>query len=185
MGYNEFLKYTFCLLLLTVLVGCNKNSPGELKKELPPLTHEGKNLFACKVNDEVWVARTSFSIGGSIPLEGEYNEVLGTLWLKGVINTNSDSVFQFIRFYGIDIYSTDSYQMDVLSNEITGFRNYRGDMSCGAYFHDENNKGTITITHLDTLNDIISGTFEMDLLSHESCATEVLKITNGRFDMGY
>ena len=63
-------------VLIIGLMGCKKEvaDPGSSNPNvLPPLTHEGKNTFGCKVNGEVWVAYAPFTVGGAVAITGEFN----------------------------------------------------------------------------------------------------------------
>ena len=43
----------------------------------------------------------------------------------------------------------------------------------------------VNVTYLDTIKRIISGTFVFDLIGKDECNSEILKITDGRFDLTY
>lgn len=164
------------LLLLASCDGCKKEDPKpktELEK-LPPATQEGKDTFGCLVNGKAWVIEST---------------------------TNTDAVYQI----GIlQIFGT-RYDPFLQLGMVIREKNYGGslttityplnrfpDSSCRAYYesstqsctYDYQNclSGKITLTRLDRVKYIISGTFDF-LTVAKDCDT--LKITNGRFDIRY
>ena len=50
------------------------------------------------------------------------------------------------------------------------------------YYTNQNQSGQLNITHMDTVKQIISGTFYFNATSSSG---DVVKVTNGRFDMPY
>lgn len=175
------------LLMISALVSCKKNPPVEPSDELPPLTEEGKNTFGCKINGMVWIPEAPFSIGGPVPLDATYKEDTGGLTIKATKKSDDGSIYEYIRFFGVEILEEGTFEMSVLNEDITGFNDYTNTRyDCGGYKHDTLNKGTLTITHLDKTNDILSGTFSMKLISSDYCeAISYLDITEGRFDFSY
>lgn len=74
------MKNLICLIPFIVFIGACKEDPTPptptppcVENGLPCLTTEGKNMFACLVDGEPWIAETPPSISGPIPLSGEYN----------------------------------------------------------------------------------------------------------------
>jgi hypothetical protein len=51
-------------------------------------------------------------------------------------------------------------------------------------YYSDVNSGTITITKLDTVNFIVSGTFKLTVFNREN-PTETIEITEGRFDINW
>ena len=173
----------FLLLLVTFSLSCCKEDPPTpeppcMEDGLPCLTTEGKNMFACKVNGQPWIAETPFSIGGPVPITGEYNSDTGWLYLKGA--KKKDELFQTIKFFLKDAYTTGEHEM--FSENQSGFIDYGG-ISCD-YQHKSYNPGTVNIQKLDIENRIISGYFEMTLID-TNCADTTMSITEGRFDFNF
>ncbi|PCI33746.1 MAG: hypothetical protein COB60_07125 [Flavobacteriaceae bacterium] len=93
---------------------------------------------------------------------------------------------EFIVLEGIDVdVIFEKYYQ--LKSELNG--NYsaiynKGDGSIGTITVATSDElpGTLTITHIDEINGIISGTFEFTVLDDDN---NEIKITNGRFDLKY
>jgi hypothetical protein len=56
------------------------------------------------------------------------------------------------------------------------------DLNLSSYSTNANATGQLTITHLDTINQVVSGTFQFKAVSKIG---DTVKITNGRFDVHY
>ncbi len=170
---------------IAVIAVCCKDKPPSPCDDngLPCATTEGLNTFGCKVNGTNWVAEAAFSVGGAIALEGEYNESTGGFWLKGTRKTDNDAVYEYIKFYAVDISSTGVYEMSVLTDEILGFYDFKSNYPCQGYYHDTLNKGDLTISFLSTDEDVITGTFSAVFIN-ATCG-DTLYLTDGRFDFKY
>ena len=55
------MKKVTLLLSALVLLFCTSFQDEKKSKELPPATHTGENVFACKVNGELMVAKENSS----------------------------------------------------------------------------------------------------------------------------
>lgn len=180
--------FTIAFLLLTLMLfasACKKNNQPE-EDEFPPLTHEGKNTFGCKVNGENWVAKTSFSISGPVPLHGSYNENDGKFVLIGTKEDQEILLLQDIIIKSDSIGGVGSFEMAIYDHHEQGLKDYYDNLPCGTYLHDSLYPGTINITFLNLSENIISGTFEMELKPHQNCSGEDnIVITDGRFDFKY
>ncbi len=103
--------------------------------------------------------------------------------LSGSDKSNSDDV------WGIGLY-TDSLPIHTgifnLINNGKGnfFGKYTRANQGGSFFYyaSSTNPGTITITRFDSVNQIVSGSFEFDVLDNNS---DTFKVRSGRFDMHY
>lgn len=186
---KTYFTIAFTLLALMLMSSkCEKNNQGPGEPELPPLTHEGKNTFGCKINGVNWVAETPSSIGGPTPLYGTYQNSSGELYLHAVKKNNEENVYEIIKIYVIgDIFSVSNHfitPIDIDNDEIVGFNELNNGNNCSGYYHDSLNPGSINITYFNTSLYIISGTFQMTLKNRE-CEDSLMKITDGRFDLKY
>lgn len=161
-------------LLMLTLQHCDEDSPKpktELEK-LPPPTQSGKRTFGCLVDGKAWVIE--------MPTHVQAYYQTGTLGISaGVINNSFNSN---LSFYLVDLdLSEMTYQ---LGQEIAGlYGRYFDHRSVCGYLTNLEYIGAVTITHLDKVNFIISGTFEFEAYS-EDC-TKAVKVTDGRFDIHY
>src|SRR5699024_778488 len=56
----------FCIPFLLISSECKKHQSNPYSDNgLPPATHTGENIFACRVNGEVWIAKKGLSISES------------------------------------------------------------------------------------------------------------------------
>jgi len=152
--------------------------------KLPEATHIGANTFGCYINGELFVAASN-NYNSVIPIYCSYNSISpNELRIQG--SRRNDTVqdnISFITFIdGVGEYPS----LVVGENSMEGYANYAYSITsaCFGYDHDQSNPGSVYISHLDSINRIISGTFEMDLVN-DDCEPNLLKITDGRFDVTY
>jgi hypothetical protein len=97
-----------------------------------------------------------------------------------VNNSNFNSIIQ-IGVYDLNL-KEQSYQLTERVFQGDWVRYYDSKTSC-EYFTTSAHTGILTITHLDKVNYIISGTFEFEVYSAD--CQKVIKVTDGRFDLHY
>ena len=174
-------------VLIIGLMGCKKEvaDPGSSNPNvLPPLTHEGKNTFGCKVNGEVWVAYAPFTVGGPTSMESIYNSSSGYFQLIGKRVLDEDNVFETIKILCDSVFIQGDYPMRINHLSTRGFTDYKGNYNCSKYYYDTTLISRVDITFFSPSQRIISGTFEMDLVN-PSCPGDTVKIREGRFDWRY
>lgn len=135
---------------------------------LPSITSTGANTFGCRVNGVFWLAAPTKKISGSYS-KGSISIVMdisGNNQLSSILLTSAyNSILQ-----------PGNYQY---TEDITGLYIDRNN-----YYttnDDSNNIGFINILRLDSINRILSGTFEFSPYS----GPKSVKITSGRFDFKY
>ena len=186
----NYLPRIISLMAIVYCLGCcpDKESPG-----LPPITSEGKNTFACKINGEVFVADGSGtdtpnrgiyaiidanfdSLGKILPLDSS------NLWI--VAKRGSEIISLYINPYlaaGRHQFNSNTYTYPIDNSP----ENY-GDVSKGGngYITTSFDTGSVYITRWDQKKFIISGTFQFRAknLSNKS---ETVEVTEGRFDLDY
>ncbi|GAA0874932.1 hypothetical protein GCM10009118_13400 [Wandonia haliotis] len=171
-------------VLIIGLMGCKKEvaDPDSFNPNvLPPLTHEGKNTFGCKVNGEVWGIGAPYTISGPVALDGSYTLSTGRFYLKGTLKTDGGDIFENVRIRANEVYSVGEYNMGISSDQVTGFSDYSENHNCGSYYNIQESPGKIFITYFSISEGIISGVFEMDLVN-PSCPGDTIRIREGRFD---
>ena len=175
-------------VLIIGLMGCKKEvvvSNSSYSNVLPPLTHEGKNTFGCKVNGEVWVAYAPYSISGPIALEGNYDPSTGNFLLEGTLENSSLNRLETIGIGSHNVFNPGFYNVPAEGNDyIAGFLDYKENYNCSRYYYRSVLRNEINITFLSLNKRIISGTFEMDLVN-PSCPGDTIRIREGRFDWRY
>lgn len=173
--------YILFFLFLSVS-SCKKYKTDSPLDQLPPATQEGRNTLGFLLNGEPWTPKgwsggtTNLSLyydqsyrGGILTintyrqLSQDNKQSLGitidSLQQKGIYNADKNSNLKFaftdrIKNCEIDYFDTSIYRM-----------------------------GQLSITKIDKINQIISGTFEIVL--YKSDCLDTIKITNGRFDMKF
>ncbi len=170
-------------IISTVFIACiffscckDKTDDGTPVEQLPPETQEGKNTFACLWNGQVWVARGSISISA---LQGDYAN--GEFAL--LANNVSSSISQCIGFQVEKNFYQANYFLLKFDNDSLAW-GYCSDRvsNCSSYTDTIDNTGHLIITKFDTVNRIISGTFDMNITP---LGCDEINITQGRFDIRY
>jgi hypothetical protein len=173
------------VLSLTCLSGCKKD---KIPDSLPPITQAGKNTFGCKLNGQVWVPYAKCNTTGS-PCEEVFvqvypvtnNDLPVQLEIK-VEHYNSPNTFTEFHIFTTlrdSIYSTGN-KTDSLSLEYydgSGFIPYTN-------YNNLNNSSAnqLQITKIDTVQKILSGTFEGVLYKSP---TDSVTVSEGRFDVRF
>src|SRR5690606_28653311 len=135
-------KELLFLLVIAMLSGassCKKETtePNSSNPNvLPPLTHEGKNTFGCKVNGEVWVAYAPYSISGPIALEGNYDPSTGNFLLEGTLENSSLNRLETIGIGSHNVFNPGFYNVPAEGNDyIAGFLDYKENYNCSRYYY--------------------------------------------------
>lgn len=169
--------------LLLAVISCQKDPD-----PLPALTQDGRGTLACRIDGEVWMPRTytrDFKSGGTGGSIARYLSKEKTLFLGG---DNQDSHTRFL--FGISNYTgkTGEYIIDNLcvdlprvENNCASIRRNQYTVNEGNFWTNKTYLGKVTI--VAHKNSFVSGTFELNLQDIKTGKT--MKITEGRFDMGY
>jgi hypothetical protein len=155
-----------------LLLGCNKEA-------LPPLTYEGKNVFACRINGKTFV--TQGKSGGILNFGGIrciFNRSdSGVILSAQLQKPRHDFSFRF-KYMGTTFPSTitDDYPYRAYYYDYSGGSALPG--SGTTYQTDSTHSGTLTITYYD--GKVLAGIFEIDMVNGNG---ELVHITDGRFDV--
>lgn len=175
--------FAILVIIIVFTITCKKD-PAKLP--LPPITQEGRNTFGFKVNGEDWVPYHKCEIFGNpcgqlstgfIPytnnilptdLDWQVQKVIGKDFTEGL----TISSWQRPISKAGDIF--DSLSISFLAKDGFTYESYGG-------INNPRKKSTdhFTITKLDTVNNIISGTFSFLLYRYQ----DSIEITDGRFDL--
>jgi hypothetical protein len=164
------MKHFFLLVLTTFTLSCCNNdddTPTNPIDKLPPETQTGANTFGCLINGEPFVVsntsnQTAIYQGGGVQFGA------GGIYLV------------VLEPFEIGI----NYQFMGLGQGQARARYYvnpNPQLGCH-YEYNDTYEGTVIFTKIDTINYIISGTFEFSTIT-DNC--ENINITNGRFDLQY
>ena len=164
------------------LISCQKEDryipifPPE--KYLPKATQAGKNTFGCVIDEKPWL-RKSRGINLLGPSINEVNYISGYFYLN--IRGGEEETDETLNITAA-INNTGQYILNSVAFEASFIRR----LSNGMYFYyitDSTHTGLLNITRLDTINNIISGTFYFDAFNEQT--QDLIKITSGRFDFKY
>ena len=174
-------KLKIILFALTALfflsASCEKQGPE------PEFTQH----FSCKINGEEWVAKTTPSISGPIPLFVDYLENTGELYLTGTKKENDLNIYQVINIYCINFYQKGQFKIETLKGngeESVGFLSLSNNTGCAGYLHDSLNPGNIEICRFDKTKREVEGTFNMTLINRD-CTDSLMHVTEGQFAFRY
>ena len=194
-------KLIFATLVALTTCSCSKENASVTPPDtLPPITQVGANTAGCIINGKVLIPKNGIN-----PTSGQ--DVYG---LDGHTGINFDVIPYGNNHFAFAIYNIKdkgfNYSIYVhLNNVLNGTGNYTVGQSNAEYwsfasnnpqiiaretfdgvsgktFLSSPNSGTITITRFDYPNHVISGTFSATLYNQTN-TTEVIQVTDGRFDL--
>jgi hypothetical protein len=138
--------------------------------KLPAETHEGKNNMGCYVNGDLWVAYNTIAsamspdVWASIRKNDNDFELLIGAERKG---SNRSLAFKIVNPKENENLTINGLYIHLIE-----------DGTCAGQYE---NRGSIYITKLDTIKNIVSGRFSFTLKCKDS--TSVVNVTDGRFDI--
>lgn len=169
----------FLLFTLLLMLSCNKTVD-----ELPPETQTGANTFGAKINGEFWVPQGFGAFPANDILEARMigNDVI--INARNFSRSPNESEFE-IRIKGVT--APGVYQLNTTVNHPSGVSSYayyveRKITPENEWMTSATSTGTVTITRVDTVNLIVSGTFQFNMLNINN-APEPIAVTEGRFDV--
>ena len=180
------------LLAIMTFTGCLKDLFDE---KLPDATKTGANTFGCKINGKSWIPDGSHSLFVSIPAltahiyqrQGHKDFYISARKDPSLLNKEEDS-YDDLDF-DIILPATTG---EVIINETcpdcglacpySSLRFFVKGLTNGAcYMTSSLHTGKIKFTRVDTLNRIVSGTFEFSAIDKNS--GKIINVTDGRFDV--
>ena len=186
------ISMALCLLSIGFCLGCcpDKETPG-----LPPVTSEGKNTFACKINGEVFVADGS---GTATPNRGIYAVLevnfdssgndfpLDSCSLIILARSSTRRLFLYINPYLLK--EGKKHLLNSITEEYPAVvrpKNYGRVYTYGHnYITSTVDTGSLLVTKWDQKKFIISGTFQFKA-KNLAKKSETIEVTEGRFDLDY
>lgn len=137
-----------------------------------------KNIFRCKVNGVEWTPHCISDFFGCSAVDCQYYVGSRTIELVAIRENHDNSIDQGIKLV--------KYNAKIGLNEITYkssvFSDLNNPSGCSSYIIDTSFYRSISIIEVDSLDYIISGTFEFTAVN--SCS-DTVKITDGYFDVNY
>ncbi len=174
------LIFSGCLLLLG-FASCKKEVT-----ELPPATQTGANTFGAIVNGEMWVPQQFGPIPSGNLLEAKF---LGDNLLITAQNFSKSPVETEFDIHIIGVDGTGTYLLNTNTAHPSYSYNYgyyvkRNLSPEKEWITSSSYTGSVTLTRIDTVNRIASGTFQFTAGEIYNSAP-VLTVTEGRFDVKY
>ncbi len=198
---KSHLKYLLPLLTFILIASSCQKEEIEVEDELPSITQAGLNTFGCKIDGEVLIPKDgdpSFFIGESVGLKAgtmKGGSVNGNrvryFYIHAVNAQDAGGDYLFLYFPNLDAVGTYTLGNSTGS---TMFENnspnhsivLKNDMnSNGIRYLSFENGGEINITRYDSINSIVSGTFEFDVVKESDPLSDTISVTEGRFDINW
>ncbi len=144
-----------------------------------------KNTFGCKINGKNWVPSGGGGFSGIKPLSGGYLATYPFNTTSNNIRITAYDESTSIEFYLRDVKQADVY---LLNYNTLDFINTQNPQNYGYYEAENGDKfftnsqytGKVNVTKADTINKIVSGTFEFTGVNSTG---KIVKIKDGRFDV--
>lgn len=170
----------FAILCFMLFLSCQKEVS---RFELPPITNEGKGTFGCKVNGNLFLPT---GLKGNINVE-YYSwklspEFYGNFYVT-VFRSNENHQLEYCQFAVPKCFGVGEYiinRNDTLSRAGCSINNLFYKDNCGS----GDICGKIIINRYDTIQRIISGTFDFRCKKIDF-PTATAYVTDGRFDLKY
>lgn len=170
----------FILAAVLTFISCKKEV-----EELPAATQTGANTFGLKMDGKLWVPQSFIGINAPV-LEAQYTG-LGDLRIKAMNFASEPTETEFVIYVknaaGPGVFplnqSTDIYPNASASHAYHVVRRLH---PLNEWITGPQHTGTVTITRLDLVNRIVSGTFEFTAGSMDNSAAAIT-VTDGRFDV--
>ena len=183
---NPSVGLTACWLLLILLftsLHCKKSPPPPII--LPAVSQEGKNIFGCKVNGEIWIPYFQCTVFTGpckeLGIDVYSHDTLSFLPLNFILTVRntagSDTSFSSFDMYtvGAGISGTgniiDSVKL-IYTNRLTQYSNLSPNRTTGV----------LNLTKLDSINHIMSGNFSFTLYNVNG---DSVVVSDGRFDLTF
>lgn len=169
--------------LSLALLSCEKDPLAQL----PDMTQQGKNTAGFLLDGEPWLPEGKYLTSTNKGVNGYWRgkSTIGLSFVQVNTSKGRDSGLE-IRIVGIRQPGTYSLGQDpqlALGERRQGYASFYIQQPAPAvsYYTGPTAPGTVTITRLDTVKRIASGTFDVMLL--EDGGTRTVQITQGRFDV--
>jgi Family of unknown function (DUF6252) len=167
------------LLSLLLLASCKKEVT-----ELPPATQTGANTFGAKVNGSFWVPQGFASIPDADILDAMMigNDVIINAQNFSSSPTETEFVIRINGVTGPGTYLLNANVTHPSNAASYAYYVKRKFTPLNEWQTSSTSTGSVTITKIDTVNWIVSGTFAFNMLNLYN-TPEPLAVTEGRFDV--
>ena len=172
-------KILFACISIAFLAACKKEV-----KELPGATQNGANTFGAKVNGVLWAPQGFGSFPANDILEARMAGNVIIINARNFSSSPNETEFQLTIFNvtapGVYLLNTDVSHPDGAASY--GYYVKRNITPQNEWITSSIYTGSVTITRIDAVNMIVSGTFQFNALNIYN-APEPMTVTEGRFDL--
>ena len=167
------------LLLLIVFASCKKEI-----SELPDTSQSGSNTFGAKINGNLW-GPANFGVFPGDILKATKAGNRYVIDANNLASSPNETEMQIILY---DVVAPGTYQLNTNVSHPNGTSSYgyyvkRNMTPENEWLTSSTYTGMANVTKVDTINKIISGTFQFDAGSIYN--SDVIHVTEGRFDVKY
>ena len=176
---NKYFLLLFFAAFCCMGVQCKEEEPDKIEElaKLPPATTKGRNTIGCLINGKAW----PMSSEGFHRKQVFYGDRLfinyETLFSQFDLNESISIMSKLIKTEG-----THTITFSNPDNEFI-IVNYEGDKFSSDYSPNKDGFAIIKIIRLDSLNHILSGSFNFTLKN--SSGKKQITVEHGRFDYQY
>ncbi|MFZ1705360.1 MAG: hypothetical protein WAT79_13510 [Saprospiraceae bacterium] len=168
--------YAMIMIMMFTLLSCEKTGPPD-KMQLPEATTTGKNTFGCKIEGKVWRPYSKPFGSRIFDVYFENNSLQIQAWLT------DGTCGEYVSVSVNNLTQEGSYQIPPPNFDGEMYRKCGTGIDCRYKVLPEKSK--IVITKLDRSQRIVSGTFEYTDMFNRCDTTDIIQITEGRFDFKY
>ena len=181
MKNKTIMLYAFITMLCFCFAQCKKTNTPDPSEQLPPETHTGAYTFGCKVDGKIYTAKGKDGLLASqyVDFGASSDSTINILIGNSVQKFNFGITIKYLGISNIAVtnqYPYTGYFKDNSSGTVQGTSNY--------YSTDSLNVGRVNIKYFigssSPMNGV-AGTFEMDA---KNANGKIIRITEGRFDIG-
>jgi hypothetical protein len=188
---------TIQILFIAIITACFaiiscKKSVNQLSL-LPPITDTGANTFGCLVNGVAMLPKSGVPTWNNpFPLPALYTEFREEVRIKTGGGSNSPATFICLYLFNLFNNGVTNYEWKQTEYGSEVFPLFNSQLY-GVFINPKTNKyewygsyvgsGSTSITKFDTVNTIISGTFNGKL--KQRFGNDTITVDNGRFDINW
>ena len=195
MKTNLFRLSCYILLLaFTSCSSCKKNEPPKPEDTLPPATQTGAGTFGCLIDGIPYAPIGSQGIGGWIPpARGGYTTQLSQSPTRNNVKFSGNNEGARFQIYVRSVSKPGTYPLNFDTNPgylypenyAVFYKNVQidryGTTRLDTYVTTSQVTGSVTFTRADTVNNIVSGTFEFK--AKNLVDGKIISVSGGRFDL--
>jgi hypothetical protein len=174
------------LLLAFIMLTANCCEKDDEPSQLPPITQTGEETFGCMINGELWLPHGSFPSPATwVKLSVESTKLPYRFWQietgQGAASSTGFHITENIMKEGtIPLLDKSTENKDSVIYAWHYSKTIGVEPGKNLFEVESIESGELTITKLDTINRIISGTFYFDAYNPDGLKVEVRE---GRFDL--